>query len=697
MNEFSQHYNEEQFAELNNSNFEKEGEYIIQQKPKYKYEIRIVHQNPNNKSIKKPKTPDKIISSSNFSILSDKKRNKNNINSKRQRYKYNKLAVTPDRNSYIKFFPKKISKKNGINKSHKFIGNYYCIYDNCDYENNNSNNCICQREFNKIISKYNQNGNNGNYTNRVCRCGYIFRNGNKNDENNNVYKRKNFYFGNRQNKEKYYNYFLQSQNNNINTEQSKILKLNNYNNNNLYKGKSFSYKRRKKVKKYKNKKLKLPRNNTEDKIVYDNISNYSFISIDDRKQKHEHKKNKKKLHRNNTEDNLMYNNASNYSFISIDDTKQKNKNKNNKYKNISYISPIKKDNNFNNVSTYRLQKNNPNNNSNYNNNNLSNIMLSPRSNSKINNNNIIINKSSETKQNIKIIPLGQKINPLIIKKVVQKPKIVKIINKDGSTTDVIKQNSIITSIESKAIMNNNKENIVQENVTNVYTTLTKNLEDISNSDNNIYNDIDKNDINYNDKNDINYSFNDKNEINYINKEKENNSVLIRRDFKNKNENDCKLEEINNPNINLGKNYSFNNVINEYQNNNTNNNFNNMELNDNSTIQKISDYSSVGNSLNFIENKIISKKEQINYIKYLYYNDLNKLNNYYQILNDEEKKNILNSFNNGNKENQKIYTYLKNISKNKKNNDDEEIAIIVDNNSIEDNDRINNKEEINDSK
>ena len=45
---------------------------------------------------------------------------------------------------------------------------------------------------------------------------------------------------------------------------------------------------------------------------------------------------------------------------------------------------------------------------------------------------------------------------------------------------------------------------------------------------------------------------------------------------------------------------------------------------------------------------------------------------------------------------KIYAYLKNISK-KKNNDDEEIAIIGYNNSIEDNYRINNKEGINDSK
>ena len=52
----------------------------------------------------------------------------------------------------------------------------------------------------------------------------------------------------------------------------------------------------------------------------------------------------------------MYNNASNYLFISKDDTKQKYKHKNNKYKNISYISPIKRDNIFNNVSTYRLQK-----------------------------------------------------------------------------------------------------------------------------------------------------------------------------------------------------------------------------------------------------------------------------------------------------------------------------------------------------
>ena len=95
MNEFSKHYNEEQFAELNKTNFEKVGEYIIQQKPKYKQEIRIVHQNTNNKSIKRPKTNDRIISSSNFSILSHKKRNKNYNNTKRQRYKYNKLALAP--------------------------------------------------------------------------------------------------------------------------------------------------------------------------------------------------------------------------------------------------------------------------------------------------------------------------------------------------------------------------------------------------------------------------------------------------------------------------------------------------------------------------------------------------------------------------------------------------------------------------
>ena len=37
---------------LNDSNFQDEGEYIINQKPKYKYEIKIIHDTKKEKSKK---------------------------------------------------------------------------------------------------------------------------------------------------------------------------------------------------------------------------------------------------------------------------------------------------------------------------------------------------------------------------------------------------------------------------------------------------------------------------------------------------------------------------------------------------------------------------------------------------------------------------------------------------------------------
>ena len=89
-------YNNEQFEEINNSNFEKEGEYFIEQKPKYKYELKIIHQNPKNINLKRPLTPNRNISSFNFSILTNKKRNKNsNINQKRHKYKSRKPVQLP--------------------------------------------------------------------------------------------------------------------------------------------------------------------------------------------------------------------------------------------------------------------------------------------------------------------------------------------------------------------------------------------------------------------------------------------------------------------------------------------------------------------------------------------------------------------------------------------------------------------------
>ena len=113
----------------------------------------------------------------------------------------------------------------------------------------------------------------------------------------------------------------------------------------------------------------------------------------------------------------------------------------------------------------------------------------------------------------------------------------------------------------------------------------------------------------------------------------------------------------------------------------------MEINDNSIISKVSDYSSIGNNLNFADNKIFSKKEQLNYIKNLFLNDLNKLDNYFQNLPEEEKKYILTTLNNGSKEDKKLYMHLKN----KKNNEEEEIAIIINNNDMEEKSKNNNKE------
>ena len=410
-------------------------------------------------------------------------------------------------------------------------------------------------------------------------------------------------------------------------------------------------KKRKKIKKYKNKKIKISTEKIENNIININPQNYSFLSIDVTRNKREQLSPSKSEILINRESTVI------------------------------------------NDSIYRKEKI-------IKSNDINNIMSSPRSNSK---KNIMINKSSETKQKIKVVPLGKKIKPLVITKIVEKPKIGKILNKDGSFTDVIKQNSVITSIESKPIMNKEKESIVKESVTKVYTTLTKDLDEI-NDINNIYNNFNaNNNIDYNTIDNINIvekKNNDKNiEFNKYNKQINNykdngrDYMFIKRDFNYKKENECKLQKIDKSNNfnNIGKNYSFNNnnqyennyFINNNMNNNMNNNINNniynnidnninnniindiFEITDNSTIPKNSDYSSIGfNSINFIENKPNLKKDQINYIKSLYYINLNKLRIYFLNLNDEEKNNILANLNDGNIENKKIYNKLLDILKEK---------------------------------
>ena len=660
MNGIIQQLNNEDNIQLNNSNFEKEGEYIIEKKPKYKYELRIVHENPNLIEIKRPNTPDRIISSANFSILSDKKGNNYNkqykifINKNKFKNKYIQ-SNTPERGSTIRFYSKNSEKINQMEKNNYYLKNYKycnCNYFNNNYNNNYNNKCVCQTEFNKLLRQY--YGQNI-YENKICKChNYL---GRKNDYKN-IYKRKIIYIQNPNKREiinynnnnynyanktidNYYYYNINEDNRNdynYDYNKRKIIKISNNNNNkDLYKGSS-SHKKKKKIKRYKNKKIKIINENAEEN---NNINNTSFISID----------------------NTRHKNISLYASPSPIIKKQKEK------------QDI-------NTSIYRLQKDNKS----IHLSNLSNILCSSRSNSRRrSNNNILINKSSETKQRLKVVPLGQKIKPLIIKKMVEKPKIEKIINKDGTITDVIKQNSVITSIESKPVINSENEKIVKESVTKIYTTLTKNLDEIDDNNN------DKNNININEDIDIEEkNINEKNEEIKINKDCDNNSVFIRRDFKNKEQNEYNLEVIdtfNKEKKQLYKNKNLKNNINI-------NNIDNNEINENSTIQKISEYSSIGyNSFNFNENKQNLKNEPINYIKYLYNNNPNELNNYFLKLNEEEKINILNSFNDGNIENKNIYLKLIDILKEKNDNEEEENNIIINNNSFKDNkENINNREE-----
>ena len=617
MNKFSSQNNKDWNENLNNSIFEKEGEYIINKKPKYKYDIKIVHENPNLTFSRRAKTPDKFISSSNSAILNNTKR---------------AHCIKQNNNDSTIVFYSNNSPLRSYNLNNRYFQNknYYC---KCNPENTyHKGNCICQNEFNKFLRNYDGEyfyKYNYNYNNNCYKFENILKTNNEyNSGLNNCYKRKKIYIGNVGKKKLNQNYCFHSP-----LKVNKISHSNIYNkaienNNNYYLlNQNSSNKKKKKIKKYTNKEIKIQSKDIEEK-----------------------------------------NHFSNYSFLAIDNSKNKN---NSPFK--SLIIAKKRTNKLNKNSLYKLQKNNEEN-------NLVDTVFSQRSDSK-KNNNIIINKSSETKQEIKIVPLGKKIDPLIIKKFVDKPKIKQIINKDGSVTDVIAQNKIVTSIESKPIINSENENIIKESVTKVYTTISKNLEKNENENNNMF--INKN----NDNNDNINKFNNKEEnflikrndrINMIN-DNENNSVFIRRDFKDKKENNCNLEVINKPNFEKN-NYSFSNniIINK-----NNNNEKNIEINDNSTIPKNSDYNSFGfNSSYSIDNKIMTKNEQINYIKYLYYNDINNFNSFFLKLNGEDRENIINYFNDGNIENKKIYRKLKDILK--KNNNEEEISIIINDDSFEDN-------------
>ena len=265
----------------------------------------------------------------------------------------------------------------------------------------------------------------------------------------------------------------------------------------------------------------------------------------------------------------------------------------------------------------------------------------------------MINKSSEKYEKIKIIPIGQKINPLIIKKSVEKPIKEKIINEDGTTTNVIRQTSVITSIESKPIVYNNSnskdENLVKESITKIYTTLTKNINE---------NEID-NRIKENEK--INNNVNEDNNVINLNK--------VEKD-KNKEEIDFNIDNF--------KKESNNTNCNNKENNNNNSNNNNeifISFKPNDYLKHKNNNSSFNYS-SIYSNNIYDPDEHLNinrindivkYIKYLYYRFTNltsyegakeeSLSNYFLKLNYDEKIGVLKNLKDGNLENKKIYNKL----------------------------------------
>ena len=104
----------------------------------------------------------------------------------------------------------------------------------------------------------------------------------------------------------------------------------------------------------------------------------------------------------------------------------------------------------------------------------------------------MIHKSSERKKIIKSIPLGKKIEPLILKKTVFKPilETLENENKSNQPKKILKQTSALTSIETNPlylIINNpfkRKEKLFfNQKITNVYTTLSKNILNKSFKDN----------------------------------------------------------------------------------------------------------------------------------------------------------------------------------------------------------------------
>ena len=755
--------------ERNDSNFQKEGEYVINKMPKYKYDIKIIHDSPY--IVQKERPPDKVVYSERFTLYKEPnsklkkiilKKNYNNHNNEA----YNQLHKSRSpRMGTIRFYPqelngqnenilntsyKKINKAKGIyNKNYYYINNDEKInknyedfenreyIDNMDFDkNNNYNNmddccdkkriykknnniryrninnnynyngdyctnnydnydsydnnysyvvdifprkpCICQREIGRIVGNYyipeNRINNNLCYCNCNCRygCRYCPRCGHEIYDRNNM-TIINDNFGRRNNEYDYFNcvspprvmkikypktidrtmrkvqypkYYNKKANNMNNLNNNKMPdyyfidkdKFNNQNNNMLYDTYDI---------------------NNDSRIGKDIYDNNNYIEISNTKKKQRSKEIlTKKIRIPQKVERSPQKNINNTSFTSADNIKDKNL----VYKNSPYISGRKKDRiNYNSMPKKEAKAQN-----------AKYIYNSAERKST----NIMICKSSEKREKIKAVPLGQKIYPLIVKKSIQKPQKDKIIHKDGTTTNVIKQTSVITSIESRPLQTKSKilnnQTYIKENITKIYTTLTKD-------------EIDDN-INDNNNNDVND--NNKEKVNNLLKEDDFNNDNEDYDIKknlNLSEDNLKMGNLNINNCTKSKSNDINNDINDddikeksnlyTENNEINNddlmkNKNSNNINNNSSFNYSGLYS---NLYETSENNNPSKvNEHIKHLKYLYnrcaYLSSNEgakeesLANCFLKYSDEEKKEILNNLKKGQLEDKKMYSKLMSIWK-----------------------------------
>ena len=754
--------------ERNDSNFQKEGEYVINKMPKYKYDIKIIHDYPYISQKIRP--PDEVVYSERFTLNKEPnnklkkislKKNYNNQNNE----EYNQFHKSRSpRIGTIRFYPQELNGQNEniLNTSYKKLNktkgkynkNYYYknndekinknyedfenreymdkmdFHKNNDYNNNddyyenkriyknnnniryrNNNNynyngdyctnncdnydyydpldnnysyvvdifprkpCICQREIGRLIDNYyipgNRFNNNICYCNCSCRygCRYCPRCGHEIFDRNNM-TIINDNFGRRNHEYDYYNcvspprvmkiklpktidrtrrklqYPKYSKNPNYmnNLHNNKMPDYyfvdhdNNQNNNMLYDTYDM---------------------NNDSRIDKDNYNNNKYIEISNKKKKQTPKEIlTKKIKIPQKIERSPQKTINNASFTSADNIRDKNL----LNKNSPYISGRKRDRiNYNSMPKKEEKGQNAN--------HIYNSVERKKT-------NIMICKSSEKREKIKAVPLGQKIYPLIVKKSIQKPQKDKIIHKDGTTTNVIKQTSVLTSIESKPLQtkskNLNNQTYVKENITKIYTTLTRDeIEDNINNNNN-------NDVNNNNKEKVNNLLNE-DDFNNNNEDYE-----IKKNL-NLSEDNLKIDNLNINNYTKSKSNDINLDINVEdikeksnlytENNEINNddlmkNKNSNNINNNSSFNYSGLYSNIYDPS---ENNNPSKvNEHIKHLKYLYnrcaYLSSNEgakeesLSNCFLKYSDEEKKEILNNLKKGQLEDKKMYSKLLSIWK-----------------------------------